>query len=131
MKNTTGPADVDAYLARQPDNARAVLDQVRAAIRSALPEAEECISYGIPAFRCKAGVVIFYAGWKRHFSLYPSSEAVLTGCGDALAGLVISKGTIRFPLDAPVPTALIGKIAALRGAEVEARKPAVRTAGKA
>ncbi|MFZ1775113.1 MAG: DUF1801 domain-containing protein [Rhizobiaceae bacterium] len=124
MKNTTGPADVEAYLARQPDHARAVLANVRALIRNALPDAGECISYGIPAFRSKAGVIIFYAGWKRHFSLYPASEAVRAGCGEALAGLEISKGTIRFPLDAPVPNALIARIAALRGEEIAARAAA-------
>jgi len=117
---------VDRYLAAQPPATRAVLDRVRAAIRKAVPDAEECISYQIPAYKLPGGTVIHFAGWKAHYALYPASPLVVETFGDELAGRDMSKGTIRFPLDEKVPVGLIGRIARLRATEVraKARRPA-------
>lgn len=118
---------VDEYIAAQPAEVRGILESVRAAIRSAIPKAEEFISYKIPAYRQPGGTVIFFAGWKKHWSLYPSTEAVVSALGDALTPYEVKKGTIRFPLDKPVPTALIARIARLRAEEVSAKAEAARS----
>ena len=115
---------VDRYLAAQPPATRAVLERVRAAIRKAVPKATECISYQIPAYKLPGGTVIFFAGWKAHFSLYPATAAVVETFGAELAGRDMSKGTIRFPLDEKVPVGLIGRIAKLRAKEVQVRAAA-------
>lgn len=112
---------IDDYLAAQPDAARPVLDAVRAAIRSALPEAQEVISYQIPAYRVAGRVALFFAGWKKHYSLYPVSDALLTAFDDELKPYEVEKGTIRFPFSQPVPADLIGRIAVFKGEEAVAR----------
>jgi uncharacterized protein YdhG (YjbR/CyaY superfamily) len=117
---TTSIATVDAYLSAQPPARRAVLEQVRAAIRKAVPTAEECISYQIPTYTLPGGTVIHFAGWKAHFSLYPASARIVEAFADELAARIVSKGTIRFPLDEKVPVGLIGRIAKLRAQEVRA-----------
>jgi uncharacterized protein YdhG (YjbR/CyaY superfamily) len=117
---------VEEYLVAQPAATRPVLDKVRAAIRKALPKAEEVISYQIPAYRLPGGVVIFFAGWKEHFSVYPATDGVIAAFKDKLAGYKVSRGTIRFPLEDGVPVALIVGIAKQRAKEV-----AVRAAAKA
>lgn len=127
MARKTAPrttATVDAYLAAQPPATRAVLDRVRVAIRTAVPKAEECISYQIPAYRLPGGTVIHFAGWKAHYALYPASALVVETFGRELAGRDMSKGTIRFPLDEKVPVGLIRRIVKLRAKEVQARAAA-------
>jgi uncharacterized protein YdhG (YjbR/CyaY superfamily) len=115
---------VEDYIAAQPESVRASLHEVRTAIRKAIPEAEEFISYGIPAYRLPQGVVIWFAGWKRHYSLYPATDCIVSALSEELAPYEVEKGTIRFPLDARVPVALIGRIARLRAEEVAAKAKA-------
>ena len=112
---------VDEYILTQPAEVQAVLLRVRAAIREALPDAEEGISYQIPAYRLGGKVALYFAGWKEHFSLYPASAAMLAALGEDLAGHVVSKGTIRFPLSEKVPGGLIGRIAEFRAQEARAQ----------
>ena len=111
---------VAAYLARLSPPTRAVLDQVRAVLRKALPAAEEVVSYGILGLRQHDRAVLYVAGWTSHWSLYPASEGLRRALGDALGDRVVSKGTIRFELDEKVPVALVARIAKLRLAEVAA-----------
>jgi uncharacterized protein YdhG (YjbR/CyaY superfamily) len=115
---------VDEYLAAQPAAARPVLRKVRAAIRKALPAAEEVISYQIPAYRMPGETLIYFAGWKEHYSLYPATAAVLAAMQDEIAPYVVSKGTIRFPLAQAVPAKLIERVAKLRAKEAAARAKA-------
>jgi uncharacterized protein YdhG (YjbR/CyaY superfamily) len=117
---------VDAYIAAQPEGAQAILRRVRGAIRKALPGAEELISYRIPAYRMHGAAVIYFAGWKAHYSLYPATDRVVKAFKADLAPYKINKGTIRFPLSEPVPAALIAGIAKLRGKEAAARADAKR-----
>ena len=117
-------SSVDQYVSAQPESVRATLRAVRTAIRKALPEAEEIISYKIPAYRLPQGVVIWFAGWKRHYSLYPATDYVVSALSEELAPYEVEKGTIRFPLDARVPVTLIGRIARLRAEEVAAKAKA-------
>jgi uncharacterized protein YdhG (YjbR/CyaY superfamily) len=113
---------VDHYLAAQPAKARSVLDVVRAAIRGALPEAEEQISYQIPAYRGVGGTFLYFAGWKAHYSIYPASGALVAAFAEELKPYQVNKGTIRFPYDGPVPATLIRRIARFLADEAAARK---------
>lgn len=121
-------ATIDAYIAAQPQAARAVLARVRAILARALPDAREVISYGIPAYRTPAGVVIFFAGWAEHWSLYPISQTELDACGVAPGTYAASKGTVRFPLKKAPPARLIAKLAKLKRADLEARAAAKKKA---
>jgi len=120
----TNIKSVDEYIATQPLAARGVLERVRNAIRKAVPAAEEVISYQIPAYKLHGGPVLFFAGWKEHYSLYPASQRVVTAFADQLKPYAVRKGTIRFPLDQPVPVRLIAGIARLRAYEVAERAKA-------
>lgn len=110
---------VDEYLAAQTATSRPVLDKVRAAIRKALPDAAEVISYQIPAYKVPGGTAIHFAGWKEHYSLYPVFGNLVESFGAELSPYEVNnKGTIRFPLSAPVPADLIGRIAKFRAEEM-------------
>jgi uncharacterized protein YdhG (YjbR/CyaY superfamily) len=113
---------VDEYIASQPEAVRSILGRVRGAIRKAVPEAEEVISYQIPAYKLQSGPVLYFAGWKQHYSLYPATGRVIAAFKDELAPYEIDKGTIRFPLSQPVPVQLIGRIARFRAKEVAGRE---------
>src|SRR5438270_6425846 len=101
---------VDEYIASQPEGMQSVLGRVRSTIRQALPGAEEVISYKIPAYKLHGGAVLYFAGWKQHYSLYPATGGLGAAFEDELASYEVSKGTIRFPLSQPVPVKLIGRI---------------------
>ena len=118
---TAGFKSVDEYIAAQPDAASAKLRLVRRTIRSALPAAEEVLSYKIPAYRLYGGIVLYFAGWKHHYSLSPASAPLVAAFKRELAAYDVRKGTIRFPLSAPVPVRLIGRIAKLRAKEAASR----------
>jgi len=102
---------IDEYIASRPDDVRAILQQVRQAIRRAAPGAQETISYQIPAYRQHGRSVVYFAGWKQHYSLYPANATLVAAFKDELAPYKLSKGTIRFPLSQPVPEKLIERIA--------------------
>ena len=124
-------ATVRDYLASQPKAAQAALRRVRSAIRKALPRAEEAISYGIPAFKLDGRAVLYIAGWKEHYSLYPAGAQLVAAFRKELAPYEYNaKGTIRFPLFEPVPAKLIEAIARHRAREVAASEPARARASK-
>ena len=108
---------VTQYIDAQPKPARAVLKRVRAAIRKALPGAKESISYQMPTYTLDDRAVIYFAGWKKHYSLYPCGSRIVAAFKEQLAPYEIQKSTIRFPLSEPVPAALIAGIAKLRAKE--------------
>ena len=112
---------VNEYIAAQPSEVRRVLRRVRAILRKALPAAEEVISYQIPAYKLHGAAVMYFAGWKRHYSLYPAGAALVAAFRAELAPYKVTKGTIRFPLDEPVPAKLIERIAKFRAKEAAAR----------
>jgi uncharacterized protein YdhG (YjbR/CyaY superfamily) len=113
--------NVDEYIAAQPEAGQAALGTVRSAIRKALPKAEEVISYKIPAYKLKGAVVLYFAGWKLHYSLYPAGDRLVAAFKNELTPYKISKGTIRFPLGKPVPVKLIERIAKFRATEIAKR----------
>jgi uncharacterized protein YdhG (YjbR/CyaY superfamily) len=118
----TGFKSVDEYISSQPKAVHSVLKRVRSIIRKAVPWAQEMISYKIPAFKLDGGRMLYFAVWKRHYSLYPASGRVVAALKDELAPYEITKGTIRFPLSEPVPERLIERIARLRAKEVAQRE---------
>jgi uncharacterized protein YdhG (YjbR/CyaY superfamily) len=117
---------VDEYLATLPDDVRSVLQHVRRIIQKALPGADEVISYQIPAFKLSGSAVLYLAGWKAHYSLYPITAGLVAAFGDELEPYAASKGTLRFSLSEPIPAKLIERIAKLR-----AKETAERVAAKA
>jgi uncharacterized protein YdhG (YjbR/CyaY superfamily) len=117
-KRARKPVTVDEYLATVPQPAREAVNKIRAAISSVVPaEATEVISYSIPAFKHNT-VLVWYAAFSDHCSLFPKAS-VIEAFKDDLKGFSTSKGTIQFPLDKPVPTALIKKLVKARVAEAE------------
>jgi len=112
---------VDQYIASQPKAVQGVLERVRSTIRKAVPEADEVISYKMPAYKLHGAPLLFFAGWKQHYSLYPATKLVVAAFKNELAPYELSKGTIRFPLAEPVPVRLIGRIAKFRAKEVAER----------
>ena len=121
---------VDEYIATHPEGVQTILRRVRRTIRKAVPGAEEVISYQIPAYKLRGGRVLYFAGWKQHYSLYPAGERLVAAFTDELASCEVNKGTIRFPLSQPVPVKLIGRIAKFRAKEVAEREKAKGAAPK-
>jgi uncharacterized protein YdhG (YjbR/CyaY superfamily) len=120
-KGRPKPKSVDEYLAAVPQPARSTLNKVRAAIRSVVPaETTEVISYGIPAFRYK-GMVMWYAAFSDHCSVFPTAS-VIAKFRDELKSYRISKGTVQFPVDQPIPATLLKRMARARLAEIEGKK---------
>jgi uncharacterized protein YdhG (YjbR/CyaY superfamily) len=120
-KGNGAPKNIDEYFAGVPEPARSTLNKMRAAIRSAVPpEATEAISYRIPAFKHK-GVLVWFAAFSDHCSLFPTA-AVIEAFKNELKGFTTSKGTIQFPTDKPLPTALIKKMVKARVAQNESKK---------
>jgi len=113
---------VEDYLAALPDERRSAVQELRRTIRAAAPEATELISYQMPAFRSHGQFLVSYAAFKNHYSLFPASEAVVTGLGEELTPHLSGKGTIRFRADDPIPSALVTKIVKIRFAENAAAK---------
>ena len=130
MAPKTNFESVDEYLATHPRDVRAILQRVRRTIRKALPGAEETISYQIPTYRLHDGYVIYFAGWKEHYSLYPATDRLVTALKGDLAPYKISRGTIRFPLSQPVPVKLVARIAKFLAKEAARRARAKRAGAK-
>ncbi len=120
-KGKGAPKNVDEYLAGVPEPARSTLKKMRAAIRSAAPpEATETISYRMPAFKHK-GVLVWFAAFSNHCSLFPTA-AVIEAFKNELKGFSTTKGSIHFPTDKPLPTALVKKLVKARVAQNESKK---------
>ena len=117
----TSFTSVTQYIASKPKDARAALNAVRRAIRKAVPKAEERISYQIPASTLNGAQVIFFAGWKGHYAIYPVNDALVAKFARELAPYERSKGTIKFPFTEPVPEKLIERIAKFRADQLVTR----------
>ena len=111
------PTTIDEYLAGVNAEHRDVLGKLRQTIHVVAPKAEECISYGIPAFRLNGRSLVYFGGWANHCALYPGSSATLKKFRNELRDFQASKGTIRFSAGKPLPAALVRKLVKARIAE--------------
>ena len=109
---------VDEYLQQAPEPQRSTLIQIRASLLRILPEAEEGLSYGVPAFKVGGAPVAGYAYFTRHCSYFPHSGSVLSEIADELSGYEWSKGTLKFPVDDPLPEALLVRLVEARLAQI-------------
>ena len=108
---TDDNATVEAYIAAQPAAAQPVLRTVRETMLAALPEAREVIAYKIPAYRTEGRHAVYFAGWKKHWALYPLNDAVRARFAAELAAYDVEKDTVRFSWTTPVPTDLVAALA--------------------
>ena len=111
-------AKVRAYFAALPPATRRELKKIRDTIRAAAPDATEGISYGIPTFKLDGRVLIYCAGWKNHTSIYPLTPAIRRAHGAELEKYETAKGTVRFPLSDPIPSAFVKRLVKTRVAEM-------------
>jgi len=115
------PASVEDYLAAIPEGSRAALEQLRMTIMAAAPEATETISYQMPAFKDHGRLLVYYAAFKDHCSLFPASMAVINAHREELEPYYNGKGTLHFRFGEPLPAALVRKIVKARLEENAAR----------
>jgi uncharacterized protein YdhG (YjbR/CyaY superfamily) len=114
MPLVTAPTTVDEYLAALPPPARTALEQLRETIRAAAPDATELISYQMPALKVGGRLLVSYAAFKRHYSLFPASGMVRDALGAEVDPYFVGQGTFRFPADRPLPFELIARIVKIR-----------------
>ena len=112
---------VDEYIASLPPDTHLALRRVRAVIKKALPKATEGISYQIPVYKVDGRMVLYFAGFKNHYSVYPATGKLLKAMKKELAPHLHSKATLRFSYDEKIPAALIARIARARAAEAADR----------
>lgn len=124
-------SSVDEYIASKPKDVRPALQAVRRAIRRAAPAAQEGLAYQMPAYTLNGAGLLYFAGWKAHYSIYPASDAMVAAFARELAPYGRSKGTLRFPLSEPVPVRLIERITRFRAQQLKAASRGTRRGQKA
>lgn len=115
-----GSLEVRVYIAAQPPAQRRRLAEMRRVIRAAVPKAEEGFSYRMPCFRLDGRILVWYAGFKAHTSVFPIGTGIQKVLKPALAGYRTSKGTVQFPLDRPLPVSLLKRLVKARLGELRA-----------
>jgi uncharacterized protein YdhG (YjbR/CyaY superfamily) len=115
------PRGIDEYLAGVDEPKRTTLQKLRQSIQGVIPNAEECISYGMPAFRLDGNVIAGFAAFKNHLAYLPHSGSIFGALADDLAGYESTPGSLHFPIDKPLPKALVKKLIATRLMEVRGR----------
>jgi uncharacterized protein YdhG (YjbR/CyaY superfamily) len=111
----TKPIDIDQYISGFPEEIQKTLEEFRTTIKKAAPEAEEVISYGMPAFKLN-GMLVYFAGYKKHIGFYPTASGIETFKKE-LSIYQGATGSVQFPLDKPLPSGLITKIVKFRVTE--------------
>jgi uncharacterized protein YdhG (YjbR/CyaY superfamily) len=125
----TNAATIDDYVARFPEQTQKGLEQIRLLVKKTVPNAEEAISYGIPTFNINGSYLVYFAGFKKHISIYPVPSGNKEFEKDFARYSTSGKGTIKFPLDEPIPITLVTRIIKFRLKQNEAKtksKKAVR-----
>ncbi len=113
--------EIDDYLAALDEPKRGTLERLRRTILEVVPEADQCISYGMPAFKLDGKAVAGFGAFKNHLSYFPHSGSVLPELRDDLVGYTASKGTLQFPIDTPLPKTLVRKLIAVRRQQLTGR----------
>jgi len=116
----TNYQDIDEYIDIFPEDVQKILETVRLTIRKAAPEAIETISYQMPTFKLNSKNLVHFAAWKNHIGFYPTPSAT-KAFNKELSAYAFAKGSVRFPLDKPLPLSLITKIVKFRVKEIEER----------
>ena len=128
------PESVDEYIAQATPEARERLEKLRATIRSVVPDATETISYQMPAFRAEGRMLVWYAVFRDHSSLFPANDRVVEALGDEIRPYLSGRGTIRFPFGQPIPESLVRRVVEVRleenRAEARRRESAKRSRGE-
>ncbi len=106
--------EIDEYLAALDEPKRSTLQTLRGTILAVVPDAEQCISYGMPAFKLRGKAIAGFAAFKNHLSYLPHSGSVLAELSDDVAGYVTTRGSLHFPVDTPLPRELVEKLIAVR-----------------
>lgn len=106
--------EIDTYLATLEEPKQSTLRELHRTILGVVPDAEQCISYGMPAFRLRGKVIAGFAAFKNHLSYFPHSGSVLSELHEEVATYATSKGALQFPVDAPLPESLVAKLIAVR-----------------
>lgn len=114
------PTTVDEHLAGMPPERRTRLEALRRIVADGAPDAQECIAYGMPAYRLRGRFMLSFDAYRHHDSLFPASQAVVDRLGDEVAPYVKGKGTLQFPADRPLPLELIERIVRIRHEETAA-----------
>ncbi len=112
------PQDIDSYLATVDEPKRTTLEELRRSILAVIPDAEQCISYGMPAFKVRGKTVAGFAAFKNHLSYLPHSGSVLEKLGGYLASYQSTKGSLHFAIDEPLPPGLVNKLVSTRMQEL-------------
>jgi uncharacterized protein YdhG (YjbR/CyaY superfamily) len=112
------PQDIDSYLATLDEPKRSTLEELRRSILAVIPDAEQCISYGMPAFKVRSKTVAGFAAFKNHLSYLPHSGSVLEKLGEDLASYEGTKGSLHFAIDEPLPRGLVNKLVKTRMREL-------------
>jgi uncharacterized protein YdhG (YjbR/CyaY superfamily) len=115
------PQDIDSYLATVDEPRRTTLEELRRSILAVIPDAEQCISYGMPAFKVRGKTVAGFAAFKNHLSYLPHSGSVLEKLGGDLASYQRTKGSLHFAIDEPLPPGLVNKLVNTRMQELGLR----------
>ena len=108
------PQDIDRYLATVGEPGRTTLEELRRSILAVIPDAEQCISYALPAFKVAGKTIAGFAAFKNHLSYLPHSGSVFPELAEELAGYAKSSGALRFPVDQPLPPKLVEKLVTVR-----------------
>jgi uncharacterized protein YdhG (YjbR/CyaY superfamily) len=119
MAKTPATDSISAYLAAMPSEARRATGQLRALIRAAAPKAVESRSYGILGYKIGGRPFLYCGGYQKHVAMYPVTAAMRRDHGDAIAPFQVSKGTLRFPIERPLPVALIKRLLKTRLKEMQ------------
>jgi uncharacterized protein YdhG (YjbR/CyaY superfamily) len=112
---------IDEYISTFPPDVQQIVEKLRKAIQDSAPNAKEAISYGIPAFKLN-GDLVYFAAFKKHIGFYPRGPSAIEAFKEELSGYELSKGTIQFPLDQPIPVDLVKRIVKFRIQQNESRK---------
>ena len=112
------PQDIDSYLATVDEPKRTTLEELRRSILAVIPDAEQCISYGMPAFKVRGKTVAGFAAFKNHLSYLPHSGSVLEKLGGDVGSYQSTKGSLHFAIDEPLPTGLVNKLVNTRMREL-------------
>lgn len=112
---------VDEYISGFPEDVRSVLQTLRQTIKEEIPEAEETISYNMPTYKLNGSYVVYFAGWKKHVSMYPFSSEMEASMEEASTYKTSGKGTIQFPINQPLPLPFIRRIVAFLADKNRAR----------